>query len=101
MKADVATAANSKAPIVEAIGVGRTFKVSAGIFGTKRILRAVDGVDLSIRPGEVVALVGESGCGKTTLARMLQGLLPPSSGEIRIGGKPSFALDRGEVAALV
>ncbi|MHC3821444.1 ABC transporter ATP-binding protein [Streptomyces sp. DT9] len=50
--------------------------------------RAVDGVDLDIRPGEIVALVGESGCGKTTLARSLLGLVPPVSGQITFGGKP-------------
>ncbi|MEW2529968.1 ABC transporter ATP-binding protein [Streptomyces sp. NPDC047071] len=50
--------------------------------------RAVDGVDLHIRPGEIVALVGESGCGKTTLARSLLGLVPPTSGRVTFGGKP-------------
>ncbi|WP_051856159.1 ABC transporter ATP-binding protein [Streptomyces sp. NRRL B-1347] len=50
--------------------------------------RAVDGVDLHIRPGEIVALVGESGCGKTTLARSLLGLVPPTSGRVAFGGKP-------------
>ncbi|MEV0787119.1 ABC transporter ATP-binding protein [Streptomyces sp. NPDC050423] len=57
--------------------------------------RAVDGVDLDIRPGEIVALVGESGCGKTTLARSLLGLVPPTSGRITFGGKP---LDYGSRA---
>ncbi|MFF4209904.1 ABC transporter ATP-binding protein [Streptomyces sp. NPDC001796] len=50
--------------------------------------RAVDGVDLDIRPGEIVALVGESGCGKTTLARALLGLVPPTSGSVRFAGRP-------------
>ncbi|MGW7089487.1 oligopeptide/dipeptide ABC transporter ATP-binding protein [Streptomyces sp. NPDC054871] len=50
--------------------------------------RAVDGVDLDIKPGEIVALVGESGCGKTTLARSLLGLVAPTSGKVTFGGKP-------------
>jgi peptide/nickel transport system ATP-binding protein len=89
------------APIVEARGVVRAFRVSAGLLKPSRILRAVDGVNLSIRPGEVVALVGESGCGKTTLARMLLGLLSPTSGEIRIGGQASARQSRREIATLV
>ena len=44
--------------------------------------RAVDGVDLIVRPGEVVGLVGESGCGKSTLGRVAAGLLTPSGGEV-------------------
>lgn len=50
--------------------------------------RAVDGVDLDIRRGEIVALVGESGCGKTTLARCLLGLVPPTAGGITFDGAP-------------
>ncbi|MDN0195543.1 ABC transporter ATP-binding protein [Streptomyces sp. S.PNR 29] len=50
--------------------------------------RAVDGVDLDIRPGEIVALVGESGCGKTTLARSLLGLVPPTAGRVSFAGRP-------------
>jgi peptide/nickel transport system ATP-binding protein len=101
MSVPAASRALETGPIVEARGVVRTFAVSRGLFRRARTLRAVDGVDLSIRPGEVVALVGESGSGKTTLARMLLGLLPPSSGEIRIGGQPSAALSRRQIATLV
>ncbi|MGW2230326.1 ABC transporter ATP-binding protein [Streptomyces formicae] len=50
--------------------------------------RAVDGVDLDIKAGEIVALVGESGCGKTTLARSLLGLVPPTTGKVTFAGKP-------------
>lgn len=50
--------------------------------------RAVDGVDLAIAPGEIVALAGESGCGKTTLARTILGLERPRSGHILFEGRP-------------
>nr|WP_067072015.1 ABC transporter ATP-binding protein [Carbonactinospora thermoautotrophica] len=53
-----------------------------------RVARAVDGVNLDVHPGEIVALVGESGCGKTTLARTLLGLERPASGEVRYAGRP-------------
>jgi oligopeptide/dipeptide ABC transporter ATP-binding protein len=50
--------------------------------------RAVDGVSLDVRQGETLALVGESGCGKTTLARTIMGLQRPTSGEVRFRGEP-------------
>lgn len=50
--------------------------------------KAVDGVNLAIRKGEIIALVGESGCGKTTLARTILGLEKPASGEVRFRGAP-------------
>jgi oligopeptide/dipeptide ABC transporter ATP-binding protein len=51
------------------------------------VARAVDGVDFAMNSGEIVALVGESGCGKTTLARSIMGLQRPLAGEIRVRGE--------------
>lgn len=71
-------------PLLSAEGLHVTFP---GRHGAAQA-RAVDGVDLDIRPGEIVALVGESGCGKTTLARSLLGLVPPTAGRVTFAGRP-------------
>jgi len=69
-------------------GVSRVFKVGAGFLGSRRrLLRAVDRVDLAVRRGEVLGLVGESGCGKSTLGRLALGLLRPSSGRVFFQGR--------------
>lgn len=87
--------------VLECEDLSRTFMVGKGLFVEKKPLRAVQGVNLRVKRGEVLAVVGESGCGKTTLAKMLLGLLPPSSGQIRFEGKPLEDADRQDIARRV
>ena len=82
----------SEAPLVRVRGLARHFDVSQP-FLTRvlkgrglRSLKAVDGVDLEIRRGETFSLVGESGCGKSTMARLAVGLLRPTAGTVEFEG---------------
>ena len=71
-------------PLLEARNLAVRFHAGHGRFP----VRAVDGVDIAVGKGEIVALVGESGCGKTTLARTLLGLERPSEGSVVFDGEP-------------
>ena len=75
------------APIVSIRDLAVHFPVGGGFLGgTRRWLHAVDGVDLDLEPGLCLGLVGESGCGKTTLALSILGLQPPTRGSITVDG---------------
>ena len=75
------------APLVEITGLEKRFPVKGGILQrTVAEVRAVDGVDLTIRRGETIGLVGESGCGKTTVGRLILRLIEPTAGTIKFDG---------------
>jgi len=77
------------------------FPVRHGLF--RRALdfvHAVDGVSFALAPGETLGLVGESGCGKTTVARAVAGLVPPTTGEILFEGQNLARLNRARLRAL-
>ena len=88
-------------PLLEARNLERHFEMPRTLFGSKRTLHAVNGINLSVMKGETLALVGESGSGKTTLARIMLGLLPPSSGQVLFDGVPLIGLSRTAIARKV
>ena len=79
--------------ILDARSLSKQFLIRSGVLQRRPArLRAVDAVSLSIEAGRSVGLVGESGCGKSTLARLMMGLILPTSGDVRFRGTPLRAL---------
>ena len=72
----------------------REFRVRSALLAQPKRVIAVDNVTFSVPAGGVLGIVGESGCGKSTLARLILGLLTPTSGTALVEGKRLFALDR-------
>lgn len=75
-------------PLLSVRGLIKHFPVGKGLFGRgKTVVRAVDGVDFDLMKGETLGIVGESGCGKSTTARLLMHLIPPDAGRIVFDGE--------------
>jgi peptide/nickel transport system ATP-binding protein/oligopeptide transport system ATP-binding protein len=75
------------APILEVTGLAKHFPLTSGLFSREQEqVYAVDGVSFAVKPAETLGIVGESGCGKSTTARMIVKLVEPTAGSIRLDG---------------
>jgi len=84
--------------LVQVTGLRKYFPVRGGLFGgVVNQVRAVEDVSFEIRRGETLGLVGESGCGKTTVGRLLLRLLEPTAGSVLFDGRDVSTLDRAEL----
>jgi oligopeptide/dipeptide ABC transporter ATP-binding protein len=83
--------------LLDVIGASKHFGLGGGLFRPKQVVRAVDGVSFRLGRGETLALVGESGCGKTTTARLIMRLLTPTAGRIMFDGVDLAALSGSEM----
>jgi oligopeptide/dipeptide ABC transporter ATP-binding protein len=83
------------APLLEVEGLAKHYPVTEGIFRRQLgTVRAVDGISFEVQRGETLALVGESGCGKSTTARLVLRLIEASAGQVRFAGTDITSLDR-------
>jgi oligopeptide transport system ATP-binding protein len=88
----------SEDPLIEVRGLKTWFPITSGILQrTVAHVRAVDGVDLTIKQGETLGLVGESGCGKSTLGRSILRLVEPTEGSVRFKGQDITRLSGGSM----
>ncbi|MFI5016418.1 MAG: ABC transporter ATP-binding protein [Dongiales bacterium] len=90
------------APLLEVRDLAKSFEAGGGLLGRRSgaRLQAVRGVSFDLDPGETLGLVGESGCGKTTVARMVVGLIAPSSGRIVFEGVETASAGHVDRAAM-
>ena len=85
--APVADVGGPQQPLLEVRAMSKHFPVRGGFIGKAGVVRAVDDVSFSVDKGEVLGIVGESGCGKSTTARLMIGLIPSDAGEVTFDGE--------------
>jgi len=82
--------------LLEARNLKKKFILPAPQFGRSKVINAVNGINISVRRGETLGLAGESGCGKSTVAKLLMGLDQPTSGDILFRGRKISAFNKTE-----
>jgi oligopeptide/dipeptide ABC transporter ATP-binding protein len=98
--AELPRTAEQAPPLVAVEGLKVHFPIGGGWLAPRVVLRAVDGVDLTLAPGETLGVVGESGSGKSTLARAILKLVPPTSGSVAVFGRELAALSPAGIRAV-
>ncbi|MFO7600991.1 MAG: dipeptide ABC transporter ATP-binding protein [Candidatus Desulfacyla sp.] len=96
-----ATERRPVAPMIEVLGLKKYFPIRTGVFSrVQGYVKAVDGVSFSILPGETYGLVGESGCGKSTIGHTMLKMLEPTEGKVLYKGRDVFSMGKQELRNL-
>ncbi|MFD0024868.1 ABC transporter ATP-binding protein [Streptomyces sp. NPDC058382] len=88
----------SREPLLRVEGLAKHFPIRKGLFGRQTAaVKAVDGIDFEVYPGETLGVVGESGCGKSTMGRLITRLIEPSGGKVEFEGRDITHLSMGQM----